>query len=149
MHRTTLIFVVLFIFISLTTFAQMTNEEYNSKKESLTLQKKELKWEIESLKKEIESFQNRIPELEQEIITAFRELYVLKYGEEIGRRVAYKQIWNGMTDEMVRDGWGESDRIDRNVEKWGVFEQWNYGNITFFFRDGKLTDWEEQSQQNK
>jgi len=149
MHRTTLIFVVLFIFISLTTFAQMTKEEYNSKKESLTLQKKELKWEIESLKKEIESFQNRIPELEQEIITAYRELYVLKYGEEIGRRVAYKQIWNGMTDEMVRDGWGDPDRIDRNVEKWGVFDQWNYGNITFFFRDGKLTDWEEQSQQDK
>ncbi|MCH6574431.1 MAG: hypothetical protein IH795_04375 [Bacteroidetes bacterium] len=143
MHRTTLIFVVLFIFISLTTFAQMTKEEYNSKKESLTLQKKELKREIETLKTEIESFQNRIPELEQEIITAFRELFVLKYGEEISRRVAYKQIWKGMTHEMVRDGWGEPDKIDRNVEKWGVFEQWNYGNITFFFRDGKLTDWEE------
>jgi len=54
-----------------------------------------------------------------------------------------------MTDEMVRDGWGDPDRIDRNVEKWEVFEQWNYGNITFFFRDGKLTDWEEQPQQNK
>ena len=143
MYRTTLIFVVLFIFISLTTFAQMTVEEYNSKKETLTLQKKELKKEIETLKTEIESLQNRIPELVQEIITAFRDLYVLKYGEEIGRRVAYKQIWKGMTDEMVRDGWGEPDRIDRNLEKWGVFEQWNYGNITFFFRDGKLTDWDE------
>ena len=149
MHRTTLIFVVLFIFISLSTFAQMTEDEYNSKRESLTLQKKGLIREIDALKIEIEIFQNRIPELEQEIITSFRELYVLKYGEEIGRRVAYKQIWNGMTDEMVRDGWGDPDRIDRNVEKWGVFEQWNYGNITFFFRDGKLTDWEEQSQQNK
>ena len=96
----------------------MTNEEYNSKKESLTLQKNELKRAIETAKTEIEIFQNRIPELEQEIITAFRELYVLKYGEEFGRRVDYKQIWNGMTDEMVRDGWGEPDRIDRNVEKW-------------------------------
>ncbi len=144
MHRTTLIFVVLFIFISLTTFAQMTEEEYASKMESLTLQKKELSREIETLKTKIESLQNRIPELEQEIITAFRELYVLKYGEEIGRRVAYKQIWNGMTDEMVRDGWGDPDRIDRNVEKWGVFEQWFYGNVTFFFRDGKLTEWDEE-----
>lgn len=144
MHRTTLIFVVLFIFISLITFAQMTEEEYASKMESLTLQKKELSREIETLKTKIESLQNRIPELEQEIITAFRELYVLKYSEEIGRRVAYKQIWKGMTDEMVRDGWGEPDRIDRNVEKWGVFKQWNYGNITFFFKDGKLTDWDEE-----
>jgi len=144
MHRTTLIFAVLIISISLTTFAQMTEEEYNSKTESLTLQKKELISEIETLKTEIESLQNRIPELEQEMITAFRELFVLKYGEDIGQRVAYKQIWKGITNEMVRDGWGEPDKIDRNVEKWGVFEQWNYGNITFFFKDGKLTDWDEE-----
>ena len=144
MHRTILIFIVLIFLISLTTFAQMTEEEYNSKMESLTLQKKELKREIGTLKTEIENLQNRIPELEQEMITAFRELYVLKYGEDIGQRIAYKQIWKGMTDEMVRDGWGEPDKIDRNVEKWGVFEQWNYGNITFFFKDGKLTDWDEE-----
>jgi cell division protein FtsB len=144
MHRTILLFSVLIILISLTTFAQMTEEEYNSKMESLTLQKKELKKEIEALKKEIENLPNRIPELEQEMITAFRELYVLKYGEDIGQRVAYKQIWKGMTDEMVRDGWGEPETINRNVEKWGVFEQWNYGNITFFFKDGKLTDWDEE-----
>jgi len=144
MHRTILLFSVLIILISLTTFAQMTEEEYNSKMESLTLQKKELKKEIEALKKEIENLPNRIPELEQEMITAFRELYVLKYGEDIGQRVAYKQIWKEMTDEMVRDGWGEPETINRNVEKWGVFEQWNYGNITFFFKDGKLTDWDEE-----
>lgn len=144
MHRTILIFIVLIFLISLTTFAQMTEEEYNSKMESLTLQKKELKREIEALKKEIENLPNRIPELEQEMITAFRELYVLKYGEDIGQRVAYKQIWKEMTNEMVRDGWGEPETINRNVEKWGVFEQWNYGNITFFFKDGKLTDWDEE-----
>jgi cell division protein FtsB len=143
MYITALKFSALLLLFSFTAFAQMTEEEYNSKKESLTLQKKELKSEIEKLKTEIDSLQNRIPELEQEIIIAFRELYVLKYGKEIGQRVAYKRIWKGMTDEMVRDGWGEPDRIDRNVEKWGVFEQWSYGNVTFFFRDGKLTDWEE------
>jgi len=143
-HRTILIFIVLIFLISLTTFAQMTEEEYNSKKESLTLQKKELKREIETLKTEVESLQNRIPELEQEMMTAFRELYVLKYGEEIGQRVAYKQIWKGMTDEMVRDGWGEPDRIDKNVEAWGVFTQWIYGEVIFFFKDGKLTDWDEE-----
>ena len=144
MHRTVLIFTVLIILISLTTFAQMTEEEYNSKKESLTLQKKELNREIETLKTEIENLQNRIPELEQDMMTAFRELYVLKYGEEIGQRIAYKQIWKGMTDEMVRDGWGEPDRIDKNVEAWGVFTQWIYGEIIFFFKDGRLTDWNEE-----
>lgn len=144
MHRTILIFIVLIFLISLTTFAQMTEEEYDSKMESLTLQKKELKREIETLKTEVESLQNRIPELEQEMMTAFRELYVLKYGEDIGQRVAYKQIWKGMTDEMVRDGWGEPDRIDKNVEAWGVFTQWIYGEVIFFFKDGKLTDWDEE-----
>ena len=137
------IFLSLIIF-SFNSFAQMTEEEYNFKKESLTLQKKELKREIETLKTEIENLQNRIPELGQEMMTAYRELYVLKYGEEIGRRVAYKQIWKGMTDEMVRDGWGEPDRIDKNVEAWGVFTQWIYGEVTFFFKDGKLTDWDEE-----
>jgi cell division protein FtsB len=144
MPKTILIFTVLIILISLTTFAQMTEEEYNSKKESLTLQKKELQREIETLKTEVGFLQNRIPELEQEMITAFRELYVLKYGREIGQRVAYKQIWKGMTDEMVGDGWGEPDRIDKNVEAWGVFTQWTYGEVIFFFKDGKLTDWDEE-----
>ena len=143
MHRTVLIFTVLIILISLTTFAQMTEEEYSSKKESLTLQKKELSREIGTLKTEIDSMHKRIPELEQEVITAFRELYVLKYGKEIGNRIAYKRIWKGMTDEMVRDGWGEPDRIEKNIEAWGVFTQWIYGDVIFFFRDGTLTDWEE------
>lgn len=143
MYRTTLIFAVLLIFISITAFAQMMEEEYNSENETLTLQKKELNREIEKLKTEIESLQNSIPELEQEIITAFRELYVLKYDEEIGQRIASKRIWKGMTDEMVRDGWGKPDRINNNVERWGTFTQWSYGNIIFFFKDGNLTDWEE------
>jgi hypothetical protein len=131
------------ILLSFNSFAQMTEEEYNSKMELLTLQKKELKEEIEILKTEIDSLQKSIPELEQEVLTAYRELYVLKYGKEIGNRIAYKRIWKGMTDEMVRDGWGEPDRIEKNIEAWGVFTQWIYGDVIFFFRDGKLTDWEE------
>ncbi len=51
-----------------------------------------------------------------------------------------------MTDEMVRDGWGEPDRVDKNVEAWGTFTQWNYGDVTFFFKDGKLTDWEGEEE---
>jgi len=137
----TIIFsVILFSFYS---FAQMTDEEYKSKMESLTLQKKVIKSEIETLIIETDSLLKIVTELEQELITASHELYVLKYGEEIGNRVAYKRIWKGMTDEMVRDGWGEPDRIEKNVEAWGVFTQWIYGDVIFFFRDGKLTDWEE------
>ncbi len=138
--KTIFLSLILFAFNS---FAQMTEEEYNSKMESLTLQKKELIREIDTPKTEIDSLQKRIPELEQEVLTAYRELYVLKYGKEIGNRIAYKRIWKGMTDEMVRDGWGEPDRIEKNIEAWGVFTQWIYGNVIFFFQDGKLTDWDE------
>jgi peptidoglycan hydrolase CwlO-like protein len=103
MHRTTLICAVLFIFISITIFAQITKEEYAREKEELNINRDQLKNEIEDIKFEIDSMRNRIPELEQEVITTYRELYVLKYGKDIGHKVAYKQIWTGMTDEMVKD----------------------------------------------
>ena len=144
MRRTTLIFSVLFIFISITTFAQITKEEYNREIDELNRKKDQLNNEITDIKIEIDSMRKRIPDLEQLVITSYRELYVLKYGEEIGQRVAYKQIWTKMTDEMVRDGWGEPDKIDKNVKSWGVFTHWYYGNVTFFFRDGKLTEWDEE-----
>ncbi len=143
MHRTNLIFAVLFIFISITTFAQISDEEYNREKDELSFRKDQLKTEILDINFEIDSMTNRIPELEQEVITAYRELYVLKYGREAGEKVSYKQIWTGMTDEMVKDSWGEPDKIDKNAKPWGVFTQWYYGEVTFFFRDGKLTDWQE------
>jgi cell division protein FtsB len=100
------IFVLLILF-SFNLLAQMTDEEYSSKKDSLTLQKKRLNREIETLYTEIDSMQQRITELEQEVITAFRELFILKYGEEVGNRVAYKRIWKGMTDENLRNGFTE------------------------------------------
>jgi len=144
MHRTTLIFAVLFIFISLTTFAQMREVEYNRERDELNIIRDQFKTEIAVINFEIESMRNRIPELEQEVLTSYRELFVLKYGKEVGEKVSYKQIWTGMTDEMVRDSWGEPDRIDKNKKPWGVFTQWYYGEVTFFFKDGRLTEWDEK-----
>ncbi len=92
MHRTTLILAVLFIFISLTTYAQMTKKEYNREKDGLKIRRDQLKNDIEDIKIEIDNMRNRIPELEQEVITAYRELYVLKYGKGVGEKVSYKQI---------------------------------------------------------
>lgn len=134
---------LIFITCSLNSFAQITTEEFYAKKDSLTNRRIELTFTVESLKLEIDSLQKIIPALQQELITQYRELYVLKYGKKIGERISNKRIWKGMSDEMVRDGWGEPDFIEKNVEKWGVFTQWHYGDIIFFFRDGKLTDWEE------
>ncbi|NNG26006.1 MAG: hypothetical protein HKM87_00655 [Ignavibacteriaceae bacterium] len=144
MHRTTSIFTVLFIFLSLTTFGQISKEEYNREKEKLNVTRDQVKSEIVDINFEIDSMRNRIPELEQEVINAYRELYILKYGKDIGQKVAFKQIWTGMTDEMVSDSWGEPDKIDKNVKPWGVFTQWYYGKVTFFFKDGRLTEWDEK-----
>jgi len=137
--------ILLFIY-SLPSFAQMTANEYKTEKENLTNKKTELTTEISNLKTEIDSLQKIAPQLEQDIIACNHDLYILKYGKEIGQRVAYKRIWKGMTEDMLRDSWGKPDKIDRNVEKWGVFTQWYYGEVTFFFRDGKLTDWEGEQE---
>jgi hypothetical protein len=110
----------------------MTEAEYNREKDELILRKKQLNSKIAEITLEIESMRNRIPELEQEVITAYHELYVLKYGKGVGEKVSYKQIWTRMTDEMVRDSWGKPDKIDKNVKPWGVFTLWYYGNVTFF-----------------
>ncbi len=139
--NTIFLFLIIFSFNSL---AQSTNEEYNQEIDELNTRNDQLNNEIADNNFEIDSIRNRIPELEQKVITAYRELYILKYGKEIGQKVAYKQIWTGMTDEMVRDGWGEPDKIDKNVKPWGVFTQWYYGEVTFFFKDGKLTEWDEK-----
>ena len=126
--------------------AQQTGEDYDSEKEKLTANKIKLQNEIAELKIQIDSLNSIIPELEQKLTFELRELYILKYGEEIGNKIAYKQIWTGMTDKMVMESWGEPDRIDTNVEAWGTFTQWYYGDVTFFFKDGKLTDWEGEQE---
>ncbi len=95
MHRTTLIFSVLFIFISLTTFAQMTEKEYNREKDELNISRDQLKNEIEDIKIETDNMRNRIPELEQEVITVYRELYVLKYGKGVGEKFRINRFGPG------------------------------------------------------
>jgi hypothetical protein len=139
---TYILFINLFVFSSIS-IAQITGEEYNSEKKLLTWKRAELTDSIKTLKFEIDSLANLISEMKQILASGYRELFELKYGKEISQRIAYKRIWKGMTDNMVKDGWGEPDRIDKNVEPWGVFTQWIYGEIIFFFRDGKLTDWQE------
>lgn len=135
------------IFLSVVSFAQMTHEDYNKEFNSLTDKKDQLSAEIESLKSEIDSLSKLVPELEQRLVVEHQELFVLKYGKENGRRVANKRIWKGMKDVMVKDGWGDPDRIDKNVEPWGIFTQWYYGDIIFFFKNGKLIDWQEGPEQ--
>ena len=126
---------------------QQSNERYEAKKEQFTANKIKLQNEIADLKIQIDSLITFIHELEQKLNSALRELYILKYDEEIGNKIAYKQIWIGMTDKMVKDSWGEPDQVDKNIEAWGTFTQWYYGDVTFFFKDGILTDLEGEEEE--
>ncbi len=71
-----------------------------------------------------------------------RDLYIIKYGEEAGGKISMGHIWTGMSEEMMRDSWGEPDSITVNDQKWGKYSQWYFGEITYFFKDGKLFEWE-------
>ena len=134
---------ILILILSPFILTQITVEEYKSAKQALSVKKIELQNEIADLNSEIVELKNSIPELEQQLISAYRNLYIFKYGEEYGNRVAYNQVWKGMSEEMMKDSWGEPDKIESNIQNYGVFNQWYYGDVTFFFRDGKLIDWDE------
>jgi hypothetical protein len=138
--------ILLTVLFSSVIYGQQIDEGIEAEKEQLTASKIKLQNEIAELKIQIDSLYSIIPELEQTLTSELSELYVLKYGEEVGNKIVNKQIWTGMTDEMVMESWGEPDRIDKNVEAWGTFTQWNYGHVTFFFKDGKLTEWEGEKE---
>ncbi len=77
-----------------------------------------------------------------------RELYVMRYGKEDGAKVASGMVWKGMSEDMLRDSWGKPDSVTSNKQPWGTYNQWYYGEITYFFKDGKMIDWEEGQTEN-
>lgn len=121
---------------------QSYRTEYDSlltQKNKSSNSKQELLSEIDKLKKQSSDLSDKIFAINLEI----EKLYTDKFGKEFGSRIYNKQIWKGMTEKMLLASWGNPDKIEKNVEKWGTFTQWYYGNITFFFRNSKLIDWEE------
>jgi len=61
-------------------------------------------------------------------------MYIKKFGKDKANRIINKQIWKGMSEKMLLSSWGKPDKIDKNVEKWGTFTQWYFGEVTFFLR---------------
>lgn len=135
-------------FITATTFAQenkkLTTDKYNSIKDSLVELKSNLIDIKEELNSELDSLKSYSENLDNELQTALYDHYVEKYGQKIGARIHQGRVWKGMTDEMLKDSWGKPDKIDKNVQPWGVFTQWYYGDITYFFKNGVMTGWEEK-----
>ncbi len=113
------------------------NDSLLARKEALTRQKDSLNNIIGELTKEFTYLKNNRRDI-------CRKYFLKKYGNKIGSRIADGRIWKGMRIGMLKDSWGKPDRVTRQKRKWGVFTQLYYGKTTFFFRDGKLTDWEEK-----
>ena len=133
--------VTVLLFFVLLAFSQEKQklQTYKSEQDSISSMNKNIKAEIDSLRKLRDSM---IIKLQAEL----RELYILKYGEEEGAKVAMGQVWTGMNENMMRDSWGEPDSISVNNQPWGKYSQWYYGDITYFFKDSKLFEWEEKEK---
>ena len=145
------IFTVIILFTGSTYFAQSAKtpspQQFSALKDSLQNQKDILLANTLAARKELDSLKNVSSQLDDKIektLDEINQLYIKKFGRTNGNRILNKQVWKGMTDKMLRFSWGKPDKIEKNVEKWGVFTQWYYGDVTFFFRDGKLTEWEEK-----
>ena len=115
-----------------------------AEKEELLQKKENLLNEKARLKEEIEKFNKIITNLNAELKIVLPSCMKKKYGSKDGARIAMGQIWKGMTEEMMRDSWGEPDKTNTDKYSYGVFTQFYYGKVIYFFRDGKLIDWEEE-----
>lgn len=124
--------------------AQTKKADVQRQRDSLLVLKKSLTSETDKLRAETDKLQAKLDKLTAKYDGKKIILFSKRYGRKIGAQLAVGKIWKGMTDKMMKDSWGKPDKVTRNKEKWGVFTQWTYGKITYFFRDGKLTDWEEK-----
>ncbi len=141
-------FFILF-FVTTAVFAQqkkMTRAEYDKEFTRLDSKKRALLAEKAQLKSSIEKLNQKLLHLDSLYKACRPALLIKKYGRKIGNRIALGKVWKGMTERMLKDSWGKPDRITTNRQKWGVFRQYYYGNIIYFFRDGKLIDWEDGSK---
>lgn len=66
--------------------------------------------------------------------------------QRVWRAIEKKQIYIGMTKEMVLMSWGSPKAVNRTIGKWGVHEQWIYSSGIYFrtvrylyFENGELT----------
>lgn len=143
-----IILTVVISLLSSNLFAQelqkIEKERFNFLMDSLTVEKNNLLQEKENLLVEIDSLRNVIAKLDEKWTSGRVSQLRKKYGKKVAKRIAMGQVWKGMSEKMLEDSWGKPDKITKNKEKWGVFTQWYYGDITYFFKDGIVTDWEEK-----
>ncbi len=143
-------FTLLFLLIiSIPLYSQNHQSEKDSLltlKKSLTTQNTKLKSEVDSLTAYLSALDKRLNLNQDELADLKKELYAKKYGKEIATRIELGRVWKGMTIEMLEAEWGKPDKSHTDKHPWGVFTQLYYGDITYFFKNSILTDWEEGSK---
>lgn len=65
------------------------------------------------------------------------------WSQRAWKAIEKKEIYIGMTKEMVLMSWDKPEKINRDVGSWGVDEQWVYGDVYLYFRNGKLTSFQD------
>lgn len=141
--------ILLFSFINTSEINGQSNlsaEQIKSQKDSLTAYKNQLRKLIDSLKNDLDTLTKQRDYLDEKIKSEFEKLYISKYGKEDGTLVANGKIWKGMTEDMLKDSWGKPDKVNKDKFSYGTFTQYTYGDITFFFRDKILIDWEDKGK---
>lgn len=80
----------------------------------------------------------------------FNESYILKNNPLSSKRPAriinamkQEKVVLGMTRDEAKLSWGEPNDINRTVGSWGVHEQWVYGSIYLYFKNGILTSFQD------
>lgn len=70
-----------------------------------------------------------------------------KFRAKDAQRILDQKVWIGMNQEQLILSWGEPDDKNRTVTKYGIREQWIYGefpNVTYvYLEDGVVTSWQD------
>jgi hypothetical protein len=64
-----------------------------------------------------------------------------KYGSGMANRIISGKIWKRMNSEMVKDSWGNADKVNRIVSGNVIKEEWIYRNTWLYFENNTLLEW--------
>lgn len=64
-----------------------------------------------------------------------------KYGSGMAARLNAGKIWKGMNSEMVKDSWGNAERINRTISGNIIKEEWIFKSTWLYFENNTLIDW--------
>jgi hypothetical protein len=64
-----------------------------------------------------------------------------KYGTSMAARLSSGKIWKGMNSEMVKDSWGNAEKINRVVSGNIIKEEWIFKYTWLYFENNTLVEW--------